>query len=277
MFKASCTETGLYTKPQWKLPTNPCKLCVPHVVASPSRMLLCFLNLTVPHRCTCLKFPAAVILLFARHCGSNACIQASEEHRQSPWSQPCHRSAPRGLSCYGLLLAIWPLHLPILQNHFCFLDNFVEASRHIESGLVDFWICVGLPLTHLYPSRSLGRKIWNLAIPIHSSERLTPFASVKKTLMICSETLFLLVWFFCVITPKYFNEGCFVICVVKLQSKFFMVSRYNSPRIDHESSVVLPVLSPPSISTSCSCKNLPSTYRWRYCTIKKSSKTKMHT
>ena len=188
-------RTGLCTKPQWKLPTNPCRLCVQYVVASPSRMLHSFLNLTVPHCCTCLKFPSAVILLFARHCGINASVPASEEHRQSPWNHPCHRSAPRGLSWYDLLLAIWPLLLPILQSHFCFLDNFVEASRHNEFGLVVFWICVGLPFTHLYPSRNFGRKIWSLAIPIDSSEKLT-LRFDQKTLMIFSETLFLLVWFF---------------------------------------------------------------------------------
>ena len=78
---------------------------------------------------------------------------------------------------------------------------------------------------------------------------------------------------FCVITPKYFNERCVVTCVVKLQSKFYLCRYINSRRIDHESYVVLPSLSPPSVSTSSSCKNLPFTYRWRHCIIKKSLKT----
>ena len=48
---------------------------------------------------------------------------------------------------------------------------------------------MGLPFTHLYPSRSLVRGILNVVVPVHSSARLTPFASVRGSLIICSKAL----------------------------------------------------------------------------------------
>ena len=60
----------------------------------------------------------------------------------------------------------------------CFLDMCVQVSNHILSGLVVCWIFVGPPFTHLYPSESLVRRIWNPVVRVLSSERLTQFASV---------------------------------------------------------------------------------------------------
>ena len=51
------------------------------------------------------------------------------------------------------------------------IGNCVQASVRELSGLAVFWIFVGLPFTHLYPSRSLASRIWNLAVAMHSSER----------------------------------------------------------------------------------------------------------
>ena len=70
------------------------------------------------------------------------------------------------------------------------IDTGVQASVRELSGLVVFWIFVGLPFTHLYPSRSLARRVRNLAVAMHSSERLTPSASVHLSLKTFSETLF---------------------------------------------------------------------------------------
>ena len=70
---------------------------------------------------------------------------------------------------------------------FCFLDNCVQASGHILSCLVVFGIFASLPFANLYPSRSLlVRRIWNLVVPVNSSERLTLFASVHMSLIMCS-------------------------------------------------------------------------------------------
>ena len=61
----------------------------------------------------------------------------------------------------GVLFAIRSFVLPSLEFvfSFCFLDNCVQVSGHIESGRVHFWIFVGLPLFHLYSCRSRVRKI----------------------------------------------------------------------------------------------------------------------
>ena len=254
------------------------RLCVPYVVGSPSRMLLSFLNLTVPHCCTCLKFPSAVILLNARHLVSNASLPASEEHRQSPWNNPCHRSVPRGCPCHGV--ASSSAH-SANSCSYRFLDNPVQASGHIKSGLVVFWICVGLPITHLYLSRSLVRKIWNLAVPIHSSESLTPFASIQKKNIndISRDIVFFLFWF-CVPTSKYVNGGSGMIrylCRINCNRSYSRCRYINSPRIDHESSVVLLLLSPPFDFNIIILQDITFYYGWRYYwTIKKSSKKKRY-
>ena len=64
--------------------------------------------------------------------------------------------------------------------------------------------CCGFPCTHIYPSRSLIRKIWNLVVPGHSSEGLTSFASVQMSVMTFSDTLSILVRV-CFIKSTYFN------------------------------------------------------------------------
>ena len=82
-------------------------------------------------------------------------------------------------SC-GVLRAVWHFLMPIL------LFVFPSVSWKILSKL-------GLPFTHLYPSGSRARRIKNLVVPVHSSERVTPFASVHVSLTTCSETLVILV------------------------------------------------------------------------------------
>ena len=91
----------------------------------------------------------------------------------------CTLSLPRNASVSACCL-----QFGMLFYSFCdlFLSSFLD-------NLVVFCIYVGLPCTHLYPSRSLVRRIWNLVVPVHSSKRLTPFASGHISLIICSEIL----------------------------------------------------------------------------------------
>ena len=126
----------------------------------------------------------------------------SNERQQPPSNDLCHWSMNRWFLCCGLQCGMF---LPIMQQRFLlFLPNLNQTSGHILSGLVPLWICVSLPITYLYHSRSFVRKIWNLVVPIHSSERVTPFASVHTPMIICSETLFILVWI-SLITSTYVN------------------------------------------------------------------------
>ena len=141
-------------------------------------MLLCFLNLTIPfwHELK-LQLPAVPLGCHpsqdARYSKSSI-LQSSDEREQSPCSQYFV-----GSSFASELLAICYFLLSILQSIclFCFWENLIQASGHIQSRLVVFWISESLPCTHLYPSGSRVRKMWNLVVPVHSSERWTPFAS----------------------------------------------------------------------------------------------------
>ena len=98
---------------------------------------------------------------------------------------------------HGVLLAVWALS----STHFL-QYSFLPVSWTILSNLqatcclvwVTFGICVGLPFTNLNPSRNVVCKIWNLVVPINFSERVTPFASDHKSLVMCSEILFIFVW-----------------------------------------------------------------------------------
>ena len=47
----------------------------------------------------------------------------------------------------------------------------------------------GSPTNTLEPSGGLVRRIWNLVVPVDTSERLTPFASVHESLKIFPETM----------------------------------------------------------------------------------------
>ena len=201
-------------------------------------MLLYLLNLTVPHEhqnwsCTCLRFPSAVFLLNARESKNGIFFTISDEHQQSPWSNFGHRSTPRRFLCCGVLLAVWHFLLPI-QQFICpcvSWRNFIQTSGHKLSGLVVCWTFIGLPFTYLHSSRSLERTIWNLVVPVHPSERLTPFASVHKSLILCSETLSTLICV-CLVTSTYFNgignvslsgswsfkTGCFMMSIIKFST-----------------------------------------------------------
>ena len=83
------------------------------------------------------------------------------------------------------LLAVWHFFFSPFCNS-CFLlllGNVHPNFRPYTVWSGSFGIFVGLPFTHLYPSRCLVRGIWNLEVPIHSSERVTPFASVLESWM----------------------------------------------------------------------------------------------
>ena len=135
-------------------------------------------------------------------------------------------------SCNGVFLSVsW--------------DNCVPTSGNILSGRVVVLLFVGLPLTHLYPSGSLARKIWNLVVPVHTAERLTLFASVHQSLLVSSETLSVSLSV-CLITSTHLtgNRECCIIWVVKLQSRSFIKSVNDisalGQRIFARSSLFLP-------------------------------------
>ena len=227
IFTASSIKTGLCTKPQWKLTTSLFLGDVVHMLslhcsACSGLFWIClFLN-----GFNCLRF-ACSFLLNAWHSMSSV-FPLSDELQQSPWSNLCHRSTTswvpllRRAACS---LALSPAHSANSFLFFCSLNNGVQASGQILSGLVVFWIFVGLPFTHLCPSRSLVRRIWNLAVAVHSSARVTPFASNHESLIVCSETCF----FFRLSLSHHvdvfqWDRECFIIWVVKLQTTFFMMS-----------------------------------------------------
>ena len=91
-----------------------------------------------------------------------------------------------------------------MSSCLCFSDNRIQASRLIQSGQVVFWIFVGRLFSHLHPSRNLVRKIWDLVVPVQSSERLTFFDSIQMSLMTFSETWSTFVCV-CFMTSKYLN------------------------------------------------------------------------
>ena len=124
-------------------------------------------------------------------------------------------------------------------NWFSFLalgwscPNFKTCTVY---GRVVFWSFESLQLTHLFPSRSLARKIWNLVVLTHSSERSTPCCfDPYRHWQIVSDNLFMLALMLShYIDVCQWDRECFIIKVVKLQSKFFMVSEKFSthgPRI----------------------------------------------
>ena len=81
------------------------------------------------------------------------------------------------VSYFFFLLFTSCLQFDILFCPFC--NIFLLVSLIIVSKLqaifslagIIFGFFAGLPFTHLYPSRSLVRKVWNLVDPVHSSER----------------------------------------------------------------------------------------------------------
>ena len=122
------------------------------------------------------------------------------------------------------------------------MGNCIQASGQVLSGRVVFWIFLGLPFTHLYPSRSFVRRIWNLVVPVHTSESLTPFASVHISLII-----FFIDTDYTRLSLSHYGDvlqrdrECFILWVVKLQTRFFMMSMKKIPLVDHESSVFSPL------------------------------------
>ena len=115
--------------------------------------------------------------------------------------------------------AMWSICCRFTHPH---APVFSESDCSSLASIEVFWISVGLPSTHLYPSGSLVRRIWNLVVPVHSSERLTPFAPVHMSLIIFSKTLFILVWV-CFFTSTYF-KAIGSVSVVKLQTRIFTMS-----------------------------------------------------
>ena len=114
------------------------------------------------------------------------CLSAvSDERQQSPVSNHCQRSIPCRFVCYSVLLTVRHFLLPIMQYVFLLFLWIFPNFRQFCVWSGSLWDFCSLPLSHLYHSGSLVRGIWNLVVPVHSSERVTPFASVHKSLIIC--------------------------------------------------------------------------------------------
>ena len=139
--------------------------------------------------------------------------------------EQCHRSIPRGFLCCGVLFAVWHFLLPILQSIFLLVLGKSDPSFRLKtvwSGIV-FWIFVGLPLTH-----SLLRRIWNLAVPVHSSERVTSFASAHESIdKIFTDIVFTRLKWSHDVDVFQWDRTCFIIWVVKHQTGLLMMSTKN--------------------------------------------------
>ena len=170
-------------------PHTLCRRCGPYVVASLSRTLLYLLNRSsVASIEVANAWGSARLSSFSMHGKARAVsFPVSNERQQSPWSIGQYLCK---FLCRGALLAVGHFLLHILQS-MCSFSWKLFSELPAMYCLV--WLFAGLPFTHLYPWGSPGRGIWNLVVPDHSSERVTPFASVHKSLIICSETLFMLV------------------------------------------------------------------------------------
>ena len=179
--------------------------CGPYVVASLVRMRLYDPNLTVPHwHQWKLHLPEVSLACHPSQCTARQeqfLFPVSGEHQQSPRSNPLSGSIHRGFLCCGVLLAVWHLLLPIMQSMFMFLEQFSPSFRPYTVWSGSLLDSRG---SSIYPYPALLRKIWNLVVPVHSSERLTSFASVHISLTICSETLLILVWV-CLMASTYLN------------------------------------------------------------------------
>ena len=68
---------------------------------------------------------------------------------------------------------------------------------------------------HLSPSGSVENEIWNLAVPIHSSEKLTPFVSVIIDEMF-TDILYIRLRLFHHVDVFQWNRQCSIVCVVNL-------------------------------------------------------------
>ena len=80
----------------------------------------------------------------------------------------------------------------------------------------DIWDLRGSPTNTLEPSGGLVRRIWNLVVPVDTSERLTPFASVHESLKIFPETMQIVV------------AICFISSTYPLKSPYGMIlSKYH--------------------------------------------------
>ena len=120
----------------------------------------------------------------------------------------CRKLSSRCHAALAHILAIWSFSsFPVYTCFHCsFFDRRTCVSAKNVSGRLVIWIFVGLLSSQRSPSGSLALRIWNLAVPIPSSEGTTSFASLWShwSLYVCCETLsaYFLV---CRITSIYFN------------------------------------------------------------------------
>ena len=183
----------------------------------------------------------------------------SDEHQPSPWSNLCHRWIPRGFLCCGVQLAVWHFLLPMLQFLVLFVCWIIVSKLQIINCLeCFFWIFVGLPLKPLVSCRMLCtqdlescssspllRKIDILRFGPYIIDNM--FRDIVETRLSLSHYVDVSQW----------DLECFIISVIKLQTRFFTMSKNifstHGPRI----SCFASFLSPSSIPTS-SCSRFPS-------------------
>ena len=109
----------------------------------------------------------------ARQSNSNIFFQVQKSISKS---NRCPRSIPRIFLCRGVLLAVLHFLLRIIQF---FSSFFVILCPSFSPYTV--WSASPLNL----------RRIWNPVVPVHSSERLTPFASIHMSLVVFPDTFFI--------------------------------------------------------------------------------------
>ena len=141
-------------------------------------MLLYFVHLTVPcwHQLELYRSEASLDRLPSR------CTAWQEQYPSSSFRPASPITLKYSLSSVKYFVDASVMACCLQFGHFllrfcrlcscCFLDTCVQALGHLLSGLAVFWMFVGLSCTHLYRSGNLVRTIWNLAVPLHASERL---------------------------------------------------------------------------------------------------------
>ena len=163
-------------------------------------MLLNFLNLTVPpwrqwSVAPACGFPRPSSPSNARHSGSSIFFQfktSISKHLEVILVIGQYLvDTPVAVCCLPPGIFFGPPY-----NLIFFVVSWITLSKLqaiLKPVLVVFWIFVGLSFSHVNPSRIFVREIWNLVVPVHSSERWTPCSSLHTSLTICSETLSTLV------------------------------------------------------------------------------------
>ena len=135
--------------------------------------------------CLCQRFPSTVILFNARHCRSSIFLSQFQ----------------MDVSNYFKVLFVNSQYLVDSSLRTCCLQFDTFFCPFCNS----FFLAVFLYFRRSFNySLSVVRKIWNLAIPVHSSGRVTSFVSSHQSLTRFSSVLFIFVWI-CHFTSTYFN------------------------------------------------------------------------